>query len=193
MTDKKLYRSRTSKMLCGVCGGIGEYFNIDPTLIRLLFVLFGCTGGGDTGIYHSSDHHTGSADVNLDSPGNLGVSKADENTEAIYQRRIQSGCAGGFGSELRGSENYEIRDYAKNRNQQGTTRLRLRHPHTRSERFSQRCSAVFGRFSASRPHTQIQISVVFYSYGPPHFSDVVISWSTRFCLILRSKLSSDSA
>ena len=33
-------------MLCGVCGGIGEYFNIDPTLIRLLFVLFGCTGGG---------------------------------------------------------------------------------------------------------------------------------------------------
>ena len=41
MTDKKLYRSRTNKMLCGVCGGIGEYFNIDPTLIRLLFVLFG--------------------------------------------------------------------------------------------------------------------------------------------------------
>ena len=33
-------------MLCGVCGGIGEYFNIDPTLIRLLFVLFGCTGSG---------------------------------------------------------------------------------------------------------------------------------------------------
>ena len=46
MSDKKLYRSRTSKMLCGVCGGIGEYFNIDPTLIRLAFVLFGCTGGG---------------------------------------------------------------------------------------------------------------------------------------------------
>ena len=46
MTDKKLYRSRTSKMLCGVCGGIGEYYNIDPTLIRLAFVLFGCTGGG---------------------------------------------------------------------------------------------------------------------------------------------------
>ena len=46
MTDKKLYRSRTNKMLSGVCGGIAEYFNIDPTLIRLLFVLFGCTGGG---------------------------------------------------------------------------------------------------------------------------------------------------
>ena len=29
--EKKLYRSNTNKMLCGVCGGIGEYFNIDPT------------------------------------------------------------------------------------------------------------------------------------------------------------------
>ena len=46
MSDKRLYRSRTQRMLCGVCGGIGEYFNIDPTLIRLLFVLIGCTGGG---------------------------------------------------------------------------------------------------------------------------------------------------
>ena len=46
MSDKRLYRSRTQRMLCGVCGGIGEYFNIDPTLIRLLLVLFGCRGGG---------------------------------------------------------------------------------------------------------------------------------------------------
>ena len=33
-------------MICGVCGGIGEYFNIDPTLVRLLFLLLGCTGTG---------------------------------------------------------------------------------------------------------------------------------------------------
>ena len=46
MSDKRLYRSSVNYMLAGVCGGIGEYFNIDPTLIRLLFVLFGCTGGG---------------------------------------------------------------------------------------------------------------------------------------------------
>lgn len=32
-------------MLCGVCGGIAEYFNIDPTLIRLLAVVFGLSGG----------------------------------------------------------------------------------------------------------------------------------------------------
>ena len=36
--DKKLYRSNINKMLCGVCGGIGEYFNIDPTIIRLIWV-----------------------------------------------------------------------------------------------------------------------------------------------------------
>ncbi|MCU6746419.1 MULTISPECIES: PspC domain-containing protein [Lachnospiraceae] len=46
MEIKKLYRSGTNKMLCGVCGGIGEYFNIDATLVRLLFVIFGCTGSG---------------------------------------------------------------------------------------------------------------------------------------------------
>ena len=44
--EKRLYRSRESRMLCGVCGGIAEYFNIDPTLIRLLFVLFGLSGSG---------------------------------------------------------------------------------------------------------------------------------------------------
>lgn len=36
---KKLYRSCTNVKISGVCAGIGEYFNIDPTLIRLLWVL----------------------------------------------------------------------------------------------------------------------------------------------------------
>lgn len=43
---KKLYRSRTNKMLGGVCAGVAEYFNVDPTLIRLLWVLFAFTGAG---------------------------------------------------------------------------------------------------------------------------------------------------
>ncbi len=42
---KRLYRSSTQKMLAGVCGGIGEYFDIDPTLVRLSFVLFSLMGG----------------------------------------------------------------------------------------------------------------------------------------------------
>ena len=36
---KKLYRSRTDSKIAGVCGGLAEYFGIDPTLVRLLFVL----------------------------------------------------------------------------------------------------------------------------------------------------------
>lgn len=35
---KKLYRSKTDRKLLGVCGGLGEYFDIDPTIFRLLFV-----------------------------------------------------------------------------------------------------------------------------------------------------------
>ena len=37
--EKKLYRSRTDKKLCGVCGGLAKYFNIDPTIVRLALVL----------------------------------------------------------------------------------------------------------------------------------------------------------
>ena len=36
--EKKLYRSMTNKMISGVCGGIGDYFNIDPTIVRLIAV-----------------------------------------------------------------------------------------------------------------------------------------------------------
>lgn len=36
---KRLYRSNHDKMIGGVCGGIAEYFNIDPTLVRLLLVF----------------------------------------------------------------------------------------------------------------------------------------------------------
>ena len=43
--EKKLRKSGTDKKLCGVCGGLAEYFNIDPTLVRLLWVLFSLAGG----------------------------------------------------------------------------------------------------------------------------------------------------
>lgn len=44
--NKKLYKSKTNKMLCGVCGGVAEYFNIDPTIIRLIWAIVACTGTG---------------------------------------------------------------------------------------------------------------------------------------------------
>ena len=46
MSDKRLYRSSVNYMLAGVCGGIGEYFNIDPTLIRLAWVIVTCMSFG---------------------------------------------------------------------------------------------------------------------------------------------------
>ena len=42
---KRLHRSKTNQMLAGVCGGIAEYFNIDPTIVRIGFVLFTLAGG----------------------------------------------------------------------------------------------------------------------------------------------------
>ncbi len=42
---KKLYRSKTNKKLAGVCGGLGEYFGIDPTVIRVGFVILALPGG----------------------------------------------------------------------------------------------------------------------------------------------------
>jgi len=45
---KRLYRSKTNRVIGGVCGGIGEYFGIDPTIIRLIWVILALMGG--TGI-----------------------------------------------------------------------------------------------------------------------------------------------
>lgn len=46
MEPKRLFKSSENRVLCGVCGGIGEYFNVDPTIIRLIWVLVACTGTG---------------------------------------------------------------------------------------------------------------------------------------------------
>ena len=43
--EKKLYKSNQNKMLDGVCGGIAEYFGIDPTMVRLIWALFSLMGG----------------------------------------------------------------------------------------------------------------------------------------------------
>ena len=43
--DKRLYKSNENRMIDGVCGGIAEYFNIDPTLVRLGWAMF-CAFGG---------------------------------------------------------------------------------------------------------------------------------------------------
>lgn len=44
--NKRLTKSRTDRKLCGVCGGIAEYLNLDPTVVRLLWVLLCFAAGG---------------------------------------------------------------------------------------------------------------------------------------------------
>ena len=46
MSDKRLVRSKSDRMFLGVAGGLGEYFNLDPVLVRLFFVLFGLATHG---------------------------------------------------------------------------------------------------------------------------------------------------
>ena len=47
---KRLYRSKTNKVIAGVCGGIGDYFGVDPVVIRIgLVILVLCGGAGILG------------------------------------------------------------------------------------------------------------------------------------------------
>jgi phage shock protein C len=48
---KKLYRSKTDRIIFGICGGLGEYFEIDPIIFRILFILLIFTGGSGVIIY----------------------------------------------------------------------------------------------------------------------------------------------
>lgn len=48
---KKLYRSRTDATISGVSGGLGHYFNVDPTIFRVLFVIFTLLGGPGIVLY----------------------------------------------------------------------------------------------------------------------------------------------
>lgn len=48
---KKLVKSRYNRNISGVCGGIGEYFDLDPTLIRIAFILITLMGGSGVLLY----------------------------------------------------------------------------------------------------------------------------------------------
>ena len=46
MQNKKLYKIEEGKIIDGVCGGIAEYLNLDPTVVRVLWALIACSGTG---------------------------------------------------------------------------------------------------------------------------------------------------
>lgn len=49
--SKRLYRSRTERQVAGVCGGLAEYFKLDPTLVRIIFILITLFGGPGLVLY----------------------------------------------------------------------------------------------------------------------------------------------
>jgi phage shock protein PspC (stress-responsive transcriptional regulator) len=49
--DKKLHRSQTDKIIAGIAGGLGEHFEVDPTIVRLIFVLITVLGGSGVLLY----------------------------------------------------------------------------------------------------------------------------------------------
>ena len=48
---RRLYRSQSQRMIGGVCGGLGDYLSVDPTIIRLLFVVAAILGGHGVLLY----------------------------------------------------------------------------------------------------------------------------------------------
>lgn len=48
---KRLYRSRTDRMLAGVIGGLGEYYNTDPTILRLVYIALTIISFGVPGVF----------------------------------------------------------------------------------------------------------------------------------------------
>ncbi|MCK5332642.1 PspC domain-containing protein [Candidatus Parcubacteria bacterium] len=48
---KKLYRSRSNRMLFGVCGGLGSFFKLDPNIFRIIFIFLAFMGGSGLFIY----------------------------------------------------------------------------------------------------------------------------------------------
>jgi phage shock protein C len=51
MEPKRLFKSRTNKIIAGVCGGLAEYFDVDPVIMRVLFVLLAFFGGSGFVLY----------------------------------------------------------------------------------------------------------------------------------------------
>ena len=62
MSNQKLYRSLSDRMIAGVCGGLAKYFNVDATLVRLVFLLLFFLGGsGLPAVSYPVDHRAGRA------------------------------------------------------------------------------------------------------------------------------------
>lgn len=49
---KKLYKAKYDRKICGVCGGLAEYFDLDSTLVRLIMLIIGLISGGSAVLFY---------------------------------------------------------------------------------------------------------------------------------------------
>ncbi len=103
-----LYRSRTDSVIGGIAGGIANYLNTDPTIIRILFVLLAIFGGGGVLIYlilwiavpiepaysyHNMDQKTKQGDEKGSAPGTPGQEHFSGNTQKKQDGSLIAGLA----------------------------------------------------------------------------------------------------
>ena len=109
---KKWYRSRKDKMIGGVCGGIGEYFDVDPTIIRIIAVIGLFAGAGvlayivlwivvpeEPYVAESTTQKTETTEENTDATGTTAETGPDNQSAAeqpVQQKRNRSGIFGGI-------------------------------------------------------------------------------------------------
>jgi len=97
--NKKLYRSTGDKIIFGVCGGLGEYFDIDPVIVRIIFVLLTVWGGSGILIYvilaivvpENSSANTGSKKKNKEKEIEENVEKLAKDVENVAKKHSGKG------------------------------------------------------------------------------------------------------
>lgn len=100
-TAQKLYRARTGKVLGGVCGGLGDYLNIDKVIIRILFILLAIFGGSGALVYIilwiaiPQQDASAKYQVQMDTPDVEGVPD-DSATDAATSRKRNSSMVAGL-------------------------------------------------------------------------------------------------
>lgn len=101
--SKKLYKSRKNKIIDGVCGGFAEYFNIDPTIVRIIVVIIACLKGAGVIAYilaciimpYSDETEVSDDDVNKMKSANVDEDdvknkKSESKSEEKKQKNIHS-------------------------------------------------------------------------------------------------------
>ncbi|SDY22475.1 PspC domain-containing protein [Tindallia californiensis] len=88
--EKRFYRSRKDKKLAGVCGGVAEYFEVDPTLIRLIWVVFTFAGGAGVLAYIIAAIIMPEKPLDIsDTPSNRATYEDDSFVEVVEEEDIE--------------------------------------------------------------------------------------------------------